>query len=139
MKRALFLGVCWTVLHSFVLCSAVRAEDKPSQKVGAQMTQAAQEFLAKLSEKELAKATMKFDDPARLDWHNIPKPERKGLQVREMSAEQRKACHKLIAASLSKTGYEKAQKIMSLENNLREGEKNLQGSPLRDPERYFLT
>ncbi len=130
---------CVLTLCSIFLCASAQAEDKPAQGVGTQMTQAAQEFLASLGASELAKATMKFDDPARLDWHNIPKPERKGLQVREMSAEQRKRCHHLIAVSLSNTGYEKALKIMALENNLREGEKNLQGAPLRDPERYFLT
>src|SRR4029079_13354476 len=36
-------------------------------------------------------------------------------------------------------GYEKILRITSLENNLKEGEKNLVGGHLRDPLRYFLT
>ncbi len=56
-----------------------------------------------------------------------------------MNARQRELTMNLLRAALSETGYDKAVKIMSLENNLREGEKGLKGSPLRDPERYFLT
>ncbi len=40
---------------------------------------------------------------------------------------------------MSDVGYDKAMKIMSLESNLREGEKSQIGTPLRDPDRYFLT
>jgi hypothetical protein len=74
-----------------------------------------------------------------MDWHNIPKAERKGLQFKEMTQPQREACLALLKASLSDVGYEKAQKIMSLEANLKEGEKNLKNGQLRDTERYFLT
>jgi hypothetical protein len=44
-----------------------------------------------------------------------------------------------LRAALSESGYDKALKIMSLENNLREGEKSVKDGPIRDPERYFLT
>ena len=56
-----------------------------------------------------------------------------------MSAEQQKLVHELLQASLSETGYDKAVKILALENNLHEGEKNRRNSPLRDPLRYLLT
>jgi hypothetical protein len=134
MKRLTIL-----LAASLLLVSKTQAADPTMADVAKGMTEAAQKFLASLSPAELAKATRKFDDPARLDWHNIPKPERKGLQVREMSADQRKILHDLLRVSLSPTGYEKGVKIMSLEANLKEGEKNQQGSPLRDTERYFLT
>jgi len=124
---------------ALVFGAIASAKEPTTATVGAAMTDAAQAFLKSLSPAERAKAEMKFDDPARLDWHNIPKPRRKGLQVKEMSPEQRKLCHNLLRAALSDAGYDKAVKIMSLENNLREGEKNLTGSPLRDPDRYFLT
>lgn len=107
--------------------------------VGSEMTAAAQQLLAALNDEEKVRATRKFDDPARLDWHNIPKPERKGLQLRDMSADQKNLCHDLLRTALSETGHEKVVRILALENNLREGEKNLSGSHLRDPERYFLT
>jgi hypothetical protein len=107
--------------------------------VAAAMTHAASDFLAGLDAEERAQATMAFDDPARLDWHNIPKPERKGLQLREMSPAQQERCHALLRAALSESGYAKLQNILALENNLREGEKNLTDGHLRDPLRYFLT
>ena len=123
------------------LCLAASAwcADAPPNKVGPSMTAAAQEISASLTRDQAARVLLKFDDPARLDWHNIPKPTRKGLQVREMTAAQQKLCHNLLRAALSETGYEKAVRIMSLESNLYEGEKNLKGAPLRDPLRYFLT
>ncbi len=113
--------------------------DASAGDVGAAMDQAAQAFLASLQPDELAKVRMKFDDPQRLDWTNIPKKQRKGLPIREMTPEQKTLCHNLLRAALSRSGYDKAVKIMSLENNLREGEKNLNTGWARNPEDYFLT
>ncbi len=122
------------------ICSSLaHAADAPISSVGTAMTEAAQKFLASLDPAQTAKVVMAFDDPRRLDWHNIPKPERKGLQVRDMNPQQRQLCNGLLKAALSEAGYDKAQKIMALENNLREGEKGQKDSPLRDPQRYFLT
>ena len=122
-----------------IVCLMLSATALPAQETATAMADAANKFLAALTPAERAKVVRKFDDPARLDWHNIPKPERKGLQIREMSAELRKLAHNLLSASLSPSGYEKAVKIMSLENNLLIGEQGQKGTPFRDPERYFLT
>jgi hypothetical protein len=138
MKRLALLAALLATACSLALVTA-SAKEAPTAGVGAAMTEAAQAFLTSLDAEQLKKASMKFDDPARLDWHNIPKPQRKGLQVRDMNAQQRTLCHNLLRAALSPAGYDKAVKIMSLENNLREGEKNLPNGQLRDPERYFLT
>lgn len=132
--------VRWSLVFVLVMSvSNIRAEKSSTHSVGSAMAVAAENFLASLNPDERAKATMKFDDPDRLDWHNIPKPARKGLKVGDMSVEQRKLCHELLKVSLSEVGYDKAVKIMALENNLREGEKGQIGTPLRDPDRYFLT
>lgn len=134
MPRFLLAAFCFVLM-----LSAAHGRDRTALDVGADMAAAAKAFLNSLNEAERAKATMAFDDPARLDWHNIPKEQRKGLQLGDMSAEQQEHCHELLRAALSESGYEKATAIMSLENNLREGEKNTPGAPLRDPDRYFLT
>jgi prepilin-type processing-associated H-X9-DG protein len=134
MKRSLLVTICLL----FFVGSAL-AKDTAANQVAASMADAATNFLASLDAGQRAKATMKFDDPARLDWHNIPKAERKGLQVRDMTTAQRKLCHALLQTALSDVGYQKAVNIMALENNLREGEKSLKNGPLRDPDRYFLT
>ena len=93
---------------------------------GVDMTQAARDFLAGLSTEQRDAATMKFDDPARLDWHFIPKDKRKGLQIKQMDNQQRKLAHALVQSAVSQLGYEKAKTIMSLEAILHELEKNKQ-------------
>ena len=105
---------------------------------GADMTVAAGKFLESLSKEQRAAASMKYDDPARLDWHFIPKDTRKGLQIKEMNDQQRKAAYALLASALSEVGYDKATTVIELEAILRELQKGKQG-PLRDPERYYFT
>ncbi|HEY2893870.1 MAG TPA: DUF3500 domain-containing protein [Pirellulales bacterium] len=106
----------------------------------ADMTKAGKAFLKSLSDQERSTALMPYDARERTDWHFIPKPTRKGLQVKNMNPEQRKAAFDLLHAALSASGYHKATKIMQLETVLRELEKSrAAGGPLRDPERYFFT
>lgn len=128
-----------TFLSVLVSFHTLRGENDSTSNVGGDMTTAAQKFLASLNAKEAAKANLEFDSPVRQDWHNIPKADRKGVQFRDMSSDQKEHCRSLLRAALSESGYGKALKIMSLENNLREGEKSLKSGPLRDPDRYFLT
>ena len=106
--------------------------------VGGDMTKSAERFLSSLSAEQSAKARMAFDDPKRLDWHFIPKAERKGLQIKEMTPDQRKLAHALLHSGLSEVGYEKATTIMSLEAILHELEKGT-GTNIRDTERYYFT
>ncbi len=103
------------------------------------MTTAAQAFLQGLSPEQRAKATMSMDDPQRTNWNFIPLDTRKGLQIKEMDAAQRKLALALLQRGLSEIGYSKATQIMSLEVLLRELEKAKTGTPLRDPERYYFT
>lgn len=103
---------------------------------GPAMTEAANKFLNTLSDEQRKTALLEYDTPQRVDWHFIPKDQRKGLQIKEMSEAQRKAAHELLSAGLSQIGYDKAVKIMALEIVLRELQKS---GPLRDPERYFVT
>jgi hypothetical protein len=106
---------------------------------GGDLTQSAEAFLGSLSDEQRAKASMEYANALRLDWHFIPKPERKGLQVKEMNDDQRKLAHQLLESGLSQIGYDKATKIMSLEAILLELEKGQPGKPLRDTERYYFT
>lgn len=107
--------------------------------VGGDMTVSAEAFVASLTDEQRAQAVMPFDSPARLDWHFIPKPERKGLQLKNMTPEQRKLAHRLLESSLSHLGYDKATTIIKLEAILRELEKTKKDGPIRDPERYYFT
>src|SRR4030095_15431393 len=93
-------------------------------KSGQSMTQAANEWLTKLSDDQRKIAQLDYETPTRVDWHFIPKDQRKGLQVKEMNEAQRKAAHALLKAALSEIGYDKSVKIMSLELILKELEKS---------------
>jgi hypothetical protein len=96
------------------------------------MADAAKNFLSSLEEPQRAKATFKLQDDERLNWHFIPK-ERLGLKLSEMNGAQRHLAYALLGSGLSDDGFSKATTIMSLEQILREMEKD----PVkRDPEKY---
>ena len=110
----------WIVLAASVLLVIVtsvgwsRYQNAPA---GVSMIDAAKAYLATLDEKQQAQSTMPYDAEQRVDWHFIPKKERKGLQIRDMKPGQRKAAIRLLQASLSDAGFGKAKKIMGEPQN----------------------
>ncbi len=135
MNNAIRLITCLAI----VLAGATAWSSLRRVGAGEELSASGAAFLAMLDEGQLKKAAMDYDAPARVDWHFIPKNERKGLQIREMNEAQRAAAHKLLATALSKIGYTKATRIMATENLLKELEKKKTGTPLRDAERYYFT
>ena len=99
----------------------------------------AQAWLESLDGPQREKATYAYDAAERVQWHFIPKPERKGLPLKEMTPQQRQAAQTLLKNCLSRAGYDKASKIIELEKLLLELEKGREGTPLRDSTRYFFT
>ena len=97
------------------------------------MSESAEKFIATLNDEQKKQTLYPFESPKRVDWHFIPKDERKGLQIKEMDETQRQALHGLLKAALSEAGYGKATKIMSLESILLALEKG--GRNIRDSER----
>jgi uncharacterized protein DUF3500 len=126
-----FLRVLLLAMGVLLLTSAYHRSNPSSI-----MAQAAIHFLDSLSPEQRAKATYKFEDDERFDWHFIPK-ERKGLPFMEMTAPQKHLAHALLSAGLSTTGYVKAVSIMSIEEVLRQ----LENATLerRNPEKYYFT
>ncbi len=107
-------------------------------EAGADMTKAAQAFLASLPQESRALATKPFAAASRADWHFIPKRERKGVQLRDMNEKQRQAALALLRSCLSQAGYDKATTIMDLERILHK----LEGDGARfrrDHLRYYFT
>ncbi|QDT55752.1 hypothetical protein Pan44_37990 [Caulifigura coniformis] len=125
------------VLATLALTGAVRAVYEDAAP-GAELGKAAVGFVGTLTSDQRDVAVLPYDTPKRVDWHFIPKAERKGLQFKLMTKEQQQAALKLLRSALSQIGYDKATKIMSLENLLRELEAG-KGQNIRDPERYFFT
>jgi hypothetical protein len=107
---------------------------------GESMSEAADKFLATLDETQRKAATFEYDDQRRVAWHFIPlegDKEREGLKVNQMNEGQRKAALALLETALSEVGYDKATKIMAMENLLLELQKGKSG-PIRDAQRYYF-
>ena len=104
---------------------------------GEEMAAAANKFLDTLTPEQRTKATFDLKSDERLDWHFIPKV-RKGLPLKEMSAEQRKSAHLLLSSGLSAHGYQKTTNIISLEPVLKELE-GPRGAMVRDGELYYFS
>lgn len=105
---------------------------------GEQMTENASAWLASLTPDQRETALLTYDDESRVGWHFIPMDWRKGLQVRDMSPEQREIAADLLRSSLSAMGNQKARRIMQFEGLLNEIEGG-NGRFARDPERYYFT
>ena len=104
---------------------------------GEDMADAAGRFLAALTTDQKAKATFPLQDDERFNWHFIPKT-RNGLQVKEMTPEQRPLAFGLLNSAMSQRGLLKATTIMSLEQILHELEQG-RGRFARDPELYHFS
>lgn len=112
-----------------------------ARPAGADMVDAAGQFLTSLKDDQKAKATFPFDSKERLNWHFIPleangKSTRKGLSLEEMTPRQKQAALGLLHAGTSKLGATTAETIMSLEAILKSQEKK---GPTRNPGWYFFT
>lgn len=122
-----------------LLCLTVvkTLETQPAQQEGVSLIKAAKAFTAQLDNAQKEKALLKYADKQRVNWQFVPLPTRKGLPLMDMKPDQQKAAFELLRVSVSQTGYDKARKIMSLEDVLRK----LEGSGLdrRNPQKYYFS
>ena len=120
------------------LCAVAARATGPQSGAGGSMARAAAAWLETLDAEQRARAAQPFDAATRVDWHFVPKPARKGVQLRDMTAPQQAAALALLRTALSQTGYEKSVGIMELDELLRllEGSK---AKNIRDAKRYFFT
>ena len=133
MRKVVICGL-WVLL----LCASSGLTYFQAPDPGEPMTKAGRNFVESLTAEQRASALLDAQTAQRLEWHFIPKDERKGVQIKHLSGPQRKAAHRLLQAALSDVGYSKATQIMELERLLAE----LEGSGrrwLRDAERYYFT
>jgi hypothetical protein len=91
----------------------------PTNAAGNDVSSAADNLLAALTAEQRMQAIVPFGGDARTDWHYVPKEERKGLPIKEMTAEQVYLVHILLNESLGQAGYSKTVGIMYLESILR--------------------
>lgn len=134
MRATFFLSLAGWLALAVGTCSVSIANDSdPAPAMAAR----AKAFLESLTPEQQKIGAMDFADPARRDWHFIPKPTRKGVVLSSMTDEQRKRTLALLATGLSPEGFDTAQRIMELERVLAVMEKN--GKHIRDADKYYLT
>jgi len=115
------------ILRSLVLFSAIAVlVANRLEAVAAGQTQkivgAANALLGTLDDSQRAKVSFDFNDAAqRVRWSNLPvnMAERRGLRMGDLTASQRDAVMNLLAAVLSKMGYEKVVGIVEADEVLR--------------------
>jgi hypothetical protein len=102
------------------------------------MAERARELVATLEPSKRERAVLPFDGDARRDWHFVPR-KRAGVQLGELSDEQRAAVHALLRSALSAQGYLKVSGVLQLESILAVLE-GRPGAPAagRDPGRYTV-
>jgi hypothetical protein len=81
---------------------------------------AAEKFLASLDDTKKAKATFEFNSDKRARWTNLPGP-RMGTSMGELTKEQQTAALEVVAAVLSKEGYQKVLDIIAGDDVLAKG------------------
>lgn len=118
--------------------SGVARSSAVNHRTKHEMTQLAQAFLSTLSTEQRQQAVYGLDDPERFIWYYTPH-ERKGLPLKQMNPDQRKAALALLKTGLSAQGYEKATSIMDMENVLRVIENRPPNDTHRDPDNYYIT
>jgi len=102
-----------TVIHS-QQPAASRPPDT-SAAVTPKVVGAANAFLASLSAAERAKCTFGFNSSQRTGWSNLPTGifKRNGARLGDLTPQQRSAALALVAAALSREGYQKVTDIMN--------------------------
>src|SRR5437660_1441137 len=85
---------------------------------------AAKAFLDSLDEKQRAKALLDFDSAKKAGWSNLPVTmvPRNGVRMGDLTKAQREAAMNVLAAVLSKHGYQKVVDIMNADEALAKGQ-----------------
>lgn len=98
-------------------------------------------LLDTFSAEQRAAALYDFDDPRRLDWDIIPKPDRVGVSMHNLDRHQKVVLLELVRLVVSHEVFTKVLAIMQLEHVLRAREADFLGvaAPLwRTSDSYFL-
>src|ERR1700726_1104447 len=114
MGKTTLLRTSRTTFLAAVLCCGL-APAQSSLSVASKIVASANSFLSSLDGGQRSKVLFEFNDAEkRMKWSNLPVTmvPRAGLKMGDLSAPQRKAAMGLLAATLSKRGYEKVLAIV---------------------------
>ena len=112
-RRLLFASSVLAVATVTAIASQ-RQTTAPSRSTP-QIVAAANAFLASLTDAQRMQGTFAFGSSQRTGWSNLPSPmfPRNGLRLGDLMPEQRSAALALMAATLSREGYQKITDIMN--------------------------
>ncbi|QNF35691.1 DUF3500 domain-containing protein [Adhaeribacter swui] len=130
--------LCFVTAFSFAQTTATTRKTTLSAPKNKDMLRAVNAFLNALTPEQRQKATFPFGDEERFNWHFVPR-DRKGVPLKEMTAEQQKMAMAILQTALSTQGYQKAKSIMELEVILKALEKQPAESNYRDPGKYYFS
>jgi len=122
VATALVLCVLLSGLPAQEVKPATASEQPGTGKGAEEVAGAARKFLATLDEGQRGKVVFDFKDEAqRKRWSNFPSPmfRRAGLRMGDLSVPQREAAMTVLAAALSREGYEKVRQIVESDEVLR--------------------
>lgn len=114
------LAASATVVANLPIASQAQASKEASEaRAGHAMRLAATSLLVGARPEVRKRLSFAFDAPERHRWTYVP-GERAGVTLDDMEPDERKLAMNLLAASLSRTGYEKATNVMKLAAVLKE-------------------
>jgi hypothetical protein len=106
----------WSALSLALAATAIPQAATPANgTVTAKVVEAANAFLGILSAAERTQCTFGFNSTQRTGWSNLPSGifQRNGMRFGDMTPRQRQAALALVAAALSREGYQKVTDIMN--------------------------
>jgi hypothetical protein len=141
----LFLGIALYASRSPVLPARVeeRKDTKPTAPTP-EAVSAANKFLGALDAGQRQKALYEFDSTKKSGWSNLPVTivPRNGVELGNLSKEQRTLAMDVLAAVLSKQGYQKVVDIMDGDQKLAEragpGGQGRGGRAMFGADKYYL-
>jgi Protein of unknown function (DUF3500) len=110
-----------------------------AQTATSRIVSTANSFLATLDQKQKQTVSFAYDDEKqRVRWSNLPVQmvKRAGLSMGELTPAQRSAAMALVAAALSKRGFEKVQQMVDADETLKHNEGN---NPMFGKDLYYIS
>src|SRR5262245_6443922 len=114
--------------------SMLAAQASPNPKLADEIGRALGAFLASLTVRNRQRTLKAFDDPAREDWHYIPR-RRPGATLGDLGDAERRALWDLLGALLSPRGLAQVEGVVRLERILGELTDHLS---FRNPDNYAI-
>jgi hypothetical protein len=145
-SAALFVGISLFASQSSLPpapATAVADDDKPGAATD-RAVKAANVFLDALDAKQRNQARYEFTSTRKSRWSNLPVTfvPRNGVRLGDLTKNQRTRAMDLLAAVLSKSGYQKIVDIMDGDQKLTEGGQGRRGArggrPMFGADQYFL-